>query len=162
MCSSSRKLKEKKKRSSPHPKPHSSEALERRLSLRRGTTGFFGPSAEAKGQHSPKPAQMGGMGMGIARLPFAQGSPQSPEIIIKKNKTNTTKQTNDNNNNKNKTLLSPANLTLLKTSLAGHAGPPDHWLPAGSQSLSHHRGFAALFLAAEVFYRYLYIYIYNI
>lgn len=45
----------------PYPKPRSSKALEGRLSPRQGTTGFFGPAAEVKWQHSPKPAQGHGM-----------------------------------------------------------------------------------------------------
>jgi len=159
MCSSSRKLKDKKKNGAP-PLPQTT--------LIQG----FGGKAQPQTRHhrvfwSRGRGEMATLPQTCPRAwdvnehhssPLHPGQPPEPRNNKKKN---TTKQTN-NNNNKNKTLLSPANLTLLKTSLAGHAGPPDHWLPAGSQSLSHRRGFAALLLAAEVFYRYLYIYIYNI
>lgn len=95
----------RKNRSPPHPRAHFAkrknalvqglgETARRLLGPRQGTTGFFGPAAEAKRQHPPTTYPGDGVGMGIACLPLTQGSPQSPKTK------NTTEQTNKNKNKK--------------------------------------------------------------
>lgn len=105
LCSSSRKLNEKKQKPPSHPRAHFAkrknalvqglgETARRLLGPRQGTTGFFGPAAEAKRQHPPPTYPGNGVGMGIVCLPLTQGSPQSPKTK------NTTEQTNKNKNKK--------------------------------------------------------------